>query len=461
MKSALPGLIAVTLAMNAFSARAQRGNPEIAFAGHTVDAMIADYMKEHDVPGLALAIVQAPYITRVEGYGLADRERRTLAASNTVFDIGQMRNAFTAVAILQLVEAGKLSLDAPPAGADAPLRELLRTPAKYPLLEQVVAAASGGTYEDFVRKGQFEPLGLRYTFFSGDLPAIPREDFAPGGHHGKFLHAPALINPTEPATGYRETSGRLDPLPPADHAIFSSAQDISIWDVGLAGDILVKDAGHRKLIYRPATQSDGTRVPTSGAWVFPGHEGLMVTTGSASGFSSLLSRFTKSDELVCVTLLANKEGLDLTQLARRIAGAYNAKLGPPLEVAAMRVQQSPYSVKETLDRLERVLRERGAGIVARVDHAAAAKSAGLELRPTETLIFGNPANGTPLMQSNPAIAVDLPLRAAAWEENGEVWLAATDPVELLASHGIKDRHAEAQRMRDGLDSALLQAVSPQ
>jgi len=460
MKSTSLALLGLTFVALSFSARAQRGNPEIAYAGQSVDSMIADYMKAHDVPGLALAIVQAPYITRVEGYGLADRERRTLAASNTIFDVGQMRNAFTAVAILQLVEADKLSLDAP-VDAKTTLRELLRTPAKYPRLEKLVETASGGTYEDFVRKGQFEPLGLRYTFFGRDLGRIQREAFAPGGRHGEFLHAAALINPTEPATGYRETAGRLEAVKPADRAIFSSAQDISIWDVGLAGDILVKDAEHRKLIYRPATLPDGARIPTSGAWVFPGHEGLMVTTGSEAGFSSLLSRFTKSDELVCVTLLANKEGLDLTQLARRIAGAYNSKIGPPLEAAAMRVQQSPYSVKETLDRLERILRDRGVGIVARVDHRAAAKSADLELRPTETLIFGNPANGTPLMQSNPAIAVDLPLRAAAWEENGEVWLAATDPVELIASHGIKDRDAEAQRMRDGLDSALLQAVSPQ
>jgi CubicO group peptidase (beta-lactamase class C family)/uncharacterized protein (DUF302 family) len=447
------------LTMISFAARAQRGEPEIAHAGQTVDAMIADYMKEHDVPGLTLAIVQAPYITRVEGYGVADSTRRTLASSNTVFDIGQMKNAFTAVAIMQLVEAGKLSLDASPSGADASLGELLRVAAKYPLLEKVVESTSGESYEDFVRKGQFEPLGLRHTFFASDLDHIAREDFAPGGRHGKFLRDAALINPTEPAVGNRIEKGKLQAVAPTARAIFSSAEDVSIWDVGIAGDLLVKDAAHRKLLYQPAPTPDGRRAAAFGAWTFPGHEGLMVATGSGAGFSSLLSRFTKSDELVCVTLLANKEGLDLTQLARRIAGAYNVKIGPPLEAATMRVQQSPYSAKETLDRLERILRERAVEIVARVDHAQAARSAGLELRPTETLIFGNPANGTLLMQSDPAIAVDLPLRAAAWERDGEVWLAATDPVELAKSHGMEDRDADVQRMRDALDAALLQAVS--
>jgi uncharacterized protein (DUF302 family) len=125
----------------------------------------------------------------------------------------------------------------------------------------------------------------------------------------------------------------------------------------------------------------------------------------------------------------------------------------------MLIQQSPYSVKETIDRLEQTLRERGVGIVARVDHRKAAQSAGLALRPTEALIFGNPANGTLLMQVNPAAAVDLPLRAAAWEENGQVWLAAVDPAELATRLEIEGFDAEVQRMRSGLDAALLKAVS--
>ena len=58
------------------------------------------------------------------------------------------------------------------------------------------------------------------------------------------------------------------------------------------------------------------------------HPGLMITTGNGNGFSSLLSRYTDPSELVCVTLLANKEGLDLHALAQKIAAAHNAKLSP-------------------------------------------------------------------------------------------------------------------------------------
>lgn len=434
--------------------QADRGDAEIAFGGRTVDAMIAEFMRENNVPGLAVAIVQAPYITRVEGFGVADAARRTLVATNTAFDVGPMRNAFTAVAIMQLVEAGKLALDGGLEGG-ASVRSMLRDPAAYPQLETLVATASGQSYEDFVRAGQIERLGLRHTFFAGEAGNVAREDFPAGGRHGRFLHEAGLINPTEPATGYRADAGKLTVVASPPRALFSTAHDVSVWDVGLAGDILIKDAALRRVLYHPEKGA-----ATTGPWVFPGHEGLMVSAGTRDGFSALLSRFTRADELVCVTLLANREGLDLSQLARRIAGAYNAKLGPPPGTETMRVQQSPHSVKETIDRLDAALRARGVGIIARVDHARAAESAKLTLRPTEELIFGNPAMGTQLMQANPAITVDLPLRAAAWEENGEVWVAATDPVELAERHGLTDLAELAQKMRAGVDAVLAEAVAP-
>ncbi len=436
---------------------AQRGNPEVLFAGQSVDHMIAAYMKEHDVPGMAVAIVQAPYITRVIGYGIADLETQRLASSHTLFAIGPMVEAYIAVAVMQLVEAGKLSLDDPtgkhvPGAATATLRQLLQhqsslpRPLDYAVLTEVVAKASGMTCEQFIRQNQFDRLGLKQTFFASELSDLRAEA---SKKHGEFLRNPQLINPTEPATG----SAAKSENPSAGLQIYASAMDISIWDIGLAGEILIKDPALRKILYHPTEDT-----PSSGPWYFPGHPGLMVTTGSGDGFSALLSRFTDPKELVCVTLLANKDGLDLTQLARRIAGAYDPKIGPPLQTAALRVQQSPFSVKETLDRFEKILRERGVGIVARVDHAKAAQSANLELPATEELIFGNPTDGTLLMQQNRAVATDLPLRAAAWEQDGAVWIAATDPVEIARRHDITDLNEVLQRMRDGVDSALRQAV---
>lgn len=91
-------------------------------------------------------------------------------------------------------------------------------------------------------------------------------------------------------------------------------------------------------------------------------------------------------------------------------------------------KQSKFPVKETVDRLATALKEKGINPTARVDHAAAAKAAGLELKPTEVLMFGNPKLGTPLMQADRRVAIDLPMKVLVWEDDaGKVWIAYTRP----------------------------------
>jgi uncharacterized protein (DUF302 family) len=85
---------------------------------------------------------------------------------------------------------------------------------------------------------------------------------------------------------------------------------------------------------------------------------------------------------------------------------------------------SPYSVPETLARLESILKERDVTVFARVDHSGEAAKAGLTMRPTQQLIFGSPKGGTPVMVATPGAAIDLPLKALAWEDEcGRVWLS--------------------------------------
>lgn len=447
------------LAAGHSSAWAQRGNPEVAYAGQSIDQMISTFMAEQGISGMAVAIVQAPYITRVTGYGLSDVASRRLSASNTMFDIGQMANAYLAVAVLQLVEANKLGLDdavsrfVPGAPAGLTVGQAIRggnTTSQW--LAPLVAQASGLPAEDHIRVNQIERLGLKHTTFGSTLASLAWEkDVRNARPHSAFLKTPALINPSEPATGYA-AGGAI--AVPTGLRIYASALDVSLWDVGLAGEILIASPALRRWIY--SAPEGGV---SSGPWYFPGHKGLMVTTGDGAGFSSLLSRFTDASELLCVTLLANKEGVDLTQLARRIAGAYDARLGPPLATARLRVQQSPFTVKETMARLEKILRARGNAIIAHINHARAAQDAGLQLASTEELIFGNPAAGTPLMQSNPAAVMALPLRAAAWEKDGAVWLTAVDPVAIASEHGIKDQGSLVFKRRADIDSALREAVA--
>jgi uncharacterized protein (DUF302 family) len=89
---------------------------------------------------------------------------------------------------------------------------------------------------------------------------------------------------------------------------------------------------------------------------------------------------------------------------------------------------SSWPVPETLDRLEAVLQAKSITIFARVDHSGEANKVGLRLRPTEVLIFGNPKGGTGVMQTSPTSAIDLPLKALAWrDDGGQVWLSYNDP----------------------------------
>ena len=98
---------------------------------------------------------------------------------------------------------------------------------------------------------------------------------------------------------------------------------------------------------------------------------------------------------------------------------------------------SPYSVPETLARLESILKERGVTVFARVDHSGEAERVGLQMRPTQLLIFGSPKGGTPVMVAAPSVAIDLPLKALAWEdERGRVWLSYNAPEYLQQRHGF-------------------------
>jgi uncharacterized protein (DUF302 family) len=98
---------------------------------------------------------------------------------------------------------------------------------------------------------------------------------------------------------------------------------------------------------------------------------------------------------------------------------------------------SPYSVPETIARLQSILKQNGVTVFALVDHSGEAAKVGLEMRSTQLLIFGNPKAGTPVMVAAPSSAIDLPLKALAWQDaQGKVWLSYNDPEYFRERHGI-------------------------
>jgi uncharacterized protein (DUF302 family) len=98
---------------------------------------------------------------------------------------------------------------------------------------------------------------------------------------------------------------------------------------------------------------------------------------------------------------------------------------------------SSFGPKETMDRLEAEIKAKGLTVFARVDHAAGAAAVGMSLRPTELLIFGNAKGGTPLMQENQEVGIDLPLKALVIADAaGRVWLSYNDPHWIAKRHGL-------------------------
>jgi uncharacterized protein (DUF302 family) len=137
-----------------------------------------------------------------------------------------------------------------------------------------------------------------------------------------------------------------------------------------------------------------------------------------------------------------------------------ATLALPLQAADLIEKASPHSVAETIDRLSAAVEAAGATVFARVDHAEGASKAGMELAPTQLLIFGNPKLGTPAMQDAPTAGLDLPLRVLAWTDpDGQVFLTYHDPAGLAAAHDLPADAEYLGKMTTALDKLTTKATA--
>src|SRR5437660_12856846 len=118
---------------------------------------------------------------------------------------------------------------------------------------------------------------------------------------------------------------------------------------------------------------------------------------------------------------------------------------------------SSFGPKETMDRLETEIRAQGMAVFARIDHAAGAAEVGLTLRPTELIVFGNARGGTPLMQSEQTVGIDLPLKALVWQDAaGKTFISYNEPSWMAQRHGVANAEAVVSKMAAGL-SAISKA----
>jgi uncharacterized protein (DUF302 family) len=133
-----------------------------------------------------------------------------------------------------------------------------------------------------------------------------------------------------------------------------------------------------------------------------------------------------------------------------------------MQATGLVTARSPLSVSETIDRIVAGATRRGLIVFARIDHADGAAKAGMQLRPTQLVIFGHPRGGTALMLDRQTAGIDLPVKALAWEDaEGQVWLSYNDAHWLADRHGLGPQSTAAvDAIATGLSSLAEEATAP-
>jgi uncharacterized protein (DUF302 family) len=130
--------------------------------------------------------------------------------------------------------------------------------------------------------------------------------------------------------------------------------------------------------------------------------------------------------------------------------------GHAMAADGLKSVKSTHGPAETMSRLQAAVRAKGLTVFAHVDHAAGAAAVGLALQPTDLLVFGNARGGTPVMQANQTIGLDLPLKALVWQDEvGSTWVSYNDPAWLAQRHGLGN---EVSGPVDAM-TALLEALA--
>lgn len=124
------------------------------------------------------------------------------------------------------------------------------------------------------------------------------------------------------------------------------------------------------------------------------------------------------------------------------------------------VATSPHSVRETVERVLTALESRGVHVFALIDHGAGAKAVGLELPDEEVVIFGDARGGTPLMQRDPRVGYELPLRILVWDAGGHTAIGYRPPTELGSDYEVADQVATLGRMTTLLEQIVAESTAP-
>jgi len=322
-----------------------------------LDPTIRKEMAKRQIPGLSLAIVRDGKVELARGYGMADLELSVPARPGTVYEIGSITKQFTAAAVMQLVEEGRIALDGKITklvpglpGAwdgvtvrhllthtsgiksttsipgfqknlrkDYPQEEVIKLVADYPLqfkpgerweysntgyfvLGMLLEKVGGKAYGELLRERIFAPLGMSSTR-ANDLSAVIPNRAAGYTLEKDGLHNADYLSMTQPF---------------AAGVLVSTVEDLARWDAALQGEKVLKAASKQE-VFSPARLNDGSATTYGFGWSFGTISGHRVIGhgGGIPGFSSSLARFV--DDGVTIIVLMNTDSASADAVLRGVA----------------------------------------------------------------------------------------------------------------------------------------------
>lgn len=348
-----------------------------------VDALVQREMRERRIPGLQVAIVQHGKTVLLKSYGIADLHNSVQVTDKSVFSINSCTKAFTGVAVMQLVEEGKLDLSAPvsrylealPATWQAvTIRQLLThvsglpnvlnildpntgklpgisedaawskvqtmpiefttgerfsyNQTNYLLLGKIIDKVSGKPFARFFDERQFQVAGMLNTLLADSRDVIPNK--APSYRYvrnidGHPLGQEKLINAYEEFPAFRRTASGMN----------STAQDIARWIIALQQGKLLKTKDALNTLWTAGKYNNGLPTQWALGWVTkprPRHGAVIATGGGRAAF------FVYPDDDLAIVVLTNLAGAFPEEFVDELAGLYNPAISASDPVTALRVQ---------------------------------------------------------------------------------------------------------------------------
>ena len=334
-----------------------------------IDDFLNDYLKKKQIPGCAVLVRHEGRIVHCAGYGLANLEHGVKVTPQTVFQSGSIGKQFTAMAVMMLVEEGKLSLgdpvskflSVPPSWSKITVHHLLTHTAGLGDYPESFSLQKDCTEEELLKMLTAQPLGfvpgekweysnLGYVTlgilirkvageFYGDF--LQKRLFAKLGMKNARIISEADIVPNR-AAGYRLRDGVLknqEWVAPtlnttADGSLYLTVEDMAKWDEALDARQLLSPAGFEQM-WAPVKLNDGATAPYGFGWHFDknraGHR-LVEHGGAWQGFATYIGRHP--EEHLSVVVFCNRAGASPGYIARVVAGFYVPALAPPKRSAA-------------------------------------------------------------------------------------------------------------------------------